>query len=551
MAAALQPALRDLVGVLDALRPELAAGRREALDALADLAAACQFHAGRRPEDRPVVALVGGTGTGKSTLLNRLLGRQVSANSFRRTFTSGAVLAVPDADAVPSTPAPWLGLPDPPVVAEALPVRGEPNRLTVAVVPGELTEKVLLADTPDLDGDRPEHHAVARRCFGWADAVAFVVTPEKYQLPDLPPLADLAARWRTPTVWVMNKADDAQTVADFAAQRADQDPDARLFVVPRDDSPYRPDADRDLDALSRALPTLRPDPAGAARRAADLAVRLHDQLVEPLRRDRAEATRVAARLRSLAAPAPGLDVAPMTRAVQRRLRERSVLYAIGPGKVLDRVKSLPGVLARLPRTAFDFFRDADAPADDAPPQVPTAPDFPRELRESMLALQGRIDDVLRESPLGDVGDWRLPADAAAAVAQEELDDLRRWLEDRWGGKPRDTALLEKLPGGDKVAKLSEAAPYLLTAYLAASGALFGHLDLLALGGYASVTALLERMSNEVLARTRKTNQTIGRRYAELARRQIGRAAAAAEARAVDEAALKQLAALVDRLAGPA
>ena len=53
-------------------------------------AAALRFHlrdAGRPPR---VVAILGGTGTGKSTLVNRLLGANVSAASFRRTFTAGA-----------------------------------------------------------------------------------------------------------------------------------------------------------------------------------------------------------------------------------------------------------------------------------------------------------------------------------------------------------------------------------------------------------------------------------------------------------------------------
>src|SRR4029079_14410367 len=56
----------------------------------ADLAAA-RFHL-RRSDDSPMLlAILGGTGTGKSTLLNRLLGADVTATSFRRTFTAGPI----------------------------------------------------------------------------------------------------------------------------------------------------------------------------------------------------------------------------------------------------------------------------------------------------------------------------------------------------------------------------------------------------------------------------------------------------------------------------
>ena len=54
-------------------------------------AAALRFHL-RDPGDRPpIVAIFGGTGTGKSTILNRLLGSDISAASFRRTYTAGAI----------------------------------------------------------------------------------------------------------------------------------------------------------------------------------------------------------------------------------------------------------------------------------------------------------------------------------------------------------------------------------------------------------------------------------------------------------------------------
>src|SRR6266566_9172114 len=88
-------------------------------------AKALMFHLrrGREKKARPaLVVLLGGTGTGKSTVTNRLLEGNVSAASFKRTFTSGAVAVVREEDVVPEG---WLGLEHRVVGSDALPVRGE------------------------------------------------------------------------------------------------------------------------------------------------------------------------------------------------------------------------------------------------------------------------------------------------------------------------------------------------------------------------------------------------------------------------------------------
>ncbi len=55
-------------------------------------AAALRFHLIPRDPNKPMlVAIIGGTGTGKSTLVNRLVGVEATATNFRRTFTAGSV----------------------------------------------------------------------------------------------------------------------------------------------------------------------------------------------------------------------------------------------------------------------------------------------------------------------------------------------------------------------------------------------------------------------------------------------------------------------------
>jgi hypothetical protein len=79
--------------------------------------------------------------------------------------------------------------------------------------------------------------------------------------------------------------------------------------------------------------------------------------------------------------------------------------------------------------------------------------------------------------------------------------------------------MKHLPGGAKLTKLAETAPYLLLIGLVAHHALFGT-DLLVLGGYSVATWLSERLSNEVSSHTRSTNARIAERFTRLAHEQL-------------------------------
>ena len=101
-----------------------------------------------------------------------------------------------------------------------------------------------------------------------------------------------------------------------------------------------------------------------------------------------------------------------------------------------------------------------------------------------------------------------------------MKDLNDWLQKRWNATPRDTVLLLKLlrhlPGGEKLTQWTEAAPYLLAIIVAAHHAIFGHVDLMILGGYSLATWLTEKLSNEVASRTRQANRAIAMRFERLA-----------------------------------
>ena len=208
----LEPLIERLDAMLVSAAPSLPPAARAAVDRWRTDAAAMRFHL-RRDVDKalPLLAIVGGTGTGKSTLVNRLLGREVSAASFRRTFTSGPVAIAARQQDVPDG---WLGLEHVAATEAELPARGRVGALVVVIV--DTPERLpVLVDTPDLDGDQPAHHAQADRVFRWSDAVLFLVTPEKYQMTELLPYYRLASRYALPALYVMNKCEEEAVLQDY------------------------------------------------------------------------------------------------------------------------------------------------------------------------------------------------------------------------------------------------------------------------------------------------------------------------------------------------
>jgi energy-coupling factor transporter ATP-binding protein EcfA2 len=146
------------------------------------------------PGDRAVVALVGGTGVGKSTLLNALAGREISAASVRRPTTSAPVAWLPAGDEDGLGPVlDWLEVP-----ARAR-VLGNGD--------GSGGQPAIL-DLPDLDSIEPEHRARVDELLPRVDAVVWVTDPEKYH--DALLHDEVLARWLPRLgrqLVVVNKAD--------------------------------------------------------------------------------------------------------------------------------------------------------------------------------------------------------------------------------------------------------------------------------------------------------------------------------------------------------
>jgi hypothetical protein len=337
---------------------------------------------------------------------------------------------------------------------------------------------------------------------------------------------------------VINKCEDAEVADDYREQLAGRDhPDADVFEIARDDAAYEPAADRGLAALREAVAALganrkADDSDGIEHRCGDVLTRMRDKVLDPLRRERRTADALMSALNVIRHGPLGVDVGPVAAQLQQRMREQSVLYLMGPQRVLDRARQVPELMVKLPRAAWRLMTQGDgmrsessAGSEQAVRQVP---DFGRLLMDELIVVQSRIDDLVRSEPaaegwIGADGEAYArsrvdPADAGR-IAEEELAELNAWMEQRRDARPRDTRTIDRLlqlvPGGERVSKWSESAPYLLAVIVATHGALFGPIDLAILGGFGLATWLGERLSNEVAGRVRETNRRIQRRFEQL------------------------------------
>jgi len=125
-----------------------------------------------------LVALVGSTGAGKSTLMNSLVGKQVSATGIRRPTTNSPVLACHPDDVR------WFAenvfLPTlPRVRQQGLAMPGRDGLLVLATSEG-MPKGVALLDTPDIDSVVQAHREFAHQFLDASDLWFFVTTARRY-----------------------------------------------------------------------------------------------------------------------------------------------------------------------------------------------------------------------------------------------------------------------------------------------------------------------------------------------------------------------------------
>ncbi len=197
--------MADLIQALDALDRLVALAGPVARED--DLARAAEVAARARRRrsllgETVVVALAGGTGSGKSSLLNAIAGEEVATTGAQRPVTSEPLAWIP------SNPEPGL--------VRLLDAIGIDER-----VGHEQDRKLALIDLPDTDSFEFSHRELVNRLLPQIDAVVWVVDPEKYHdrilhEDHIAPLAEHGSRF----IFALNQIDRIGA-AELAAVSAD------------------------------------------------------------------------------------------------------------------------------------------------------------------------------------------------------------------------------------------------------------------------------------------------------------------------------------------
>ncbi|CED92278.1 GTPase [Actinomyces succiniciruminis] len=123
-----------------------------------------------------VVALLGATGSGKSSLFNAICGVDAAPTAVTRPTTTQPLAALPaspapEADGAAGRLLDWLA------VDARVRLPESPSWGPASVGVGENT---ILLDLPDIDSDVRQHRVIAERLAGLVDVLVWVLDPEKY-----------------------------------------------------------------------------------------------------------------------------------------------------------------------------------------------------------------------------------------------------------------------------------------------------------------------------------------------------------------------------------
>jgi Dynamin family len=163
------------------------------------------------------VVVLGGTGTGKSTLFNALCGKPLSETGVERPKTSGPILYTHESCRIQEG-MPFSGMEvitiKPVSRGENKPTAGLSGHLLVLEHGREDFSHLILADTPDLDSVDLMNRRVAEDLYHLADAVVFVTSQEKYA--DEIPYLFLVRVLKEQRLYyfILNKAEESATRQD-------------------------------------------------------------------------------------------------------------------------------------------------------------------------------------------------------------------------------------------------------------------------------------------------------------------------------------------------
>lgn len=148
-----------------------------------------------------IICLMGGTGTGKSTLFNSLAGRKISDVGTRRPYTLQAVIHVHADWAEQLKSCPFL--------------KDNQSDAKLVTYSDSRPDAAILVDTPDFDSVEVSNRVIAENFFIISDTMLFVTSQEKYADLAGRKITEMAREWAKNTVFVMNKVASEAAYSDF------------------------------------------------------------------------------------------------------------------------------------------------------------------------------------------------------------------------------------------------------------------------------------------------------------------------------------------------
>ena len=183
--------LRDLTPALDLLDLAIASSDGLASEEDRSEAAAVAASARRRRDHLSggiLVAIAGGTGSGKSSLLNALAGREVASTSGLRPHTSEPLAWIPAGDAAIKALVAALGID--------------------TIIEHDDGHGLAFVDLPDLDSMDGGHRSLVEETLPLVDAVVWVFDPIKYHDPSIhDEFLARSTEYESVFIFVLNKID--------------------------------------------------------------------------------------------------------------------------------------------------------------------------------------------------------------------------------------------------------------------------------------------------------------------------------------------------------
>ncbi len=237
-----------LVGLLEKLDLTLALAKEvldeDQIDSTASLAKTARARLAY-PDDLIIAALAGGTGSGKSSILNAISGEEMADVGGVRPTTSEP-LAVAEPGRIGS-------------------VSGYLDELGIEVVPAASAPSwLVLVDLPDTDSVEVEHRHLVETLLPSIDVVVWVADPEKYRDESLHSLIRRLTAHEGQMVFVLNQVDRlseegrAQVVADFGVSLGEDGLADPTVIATAANPPSGPALG--VDDLVEALHRLATDP---------------------------------------------------------------------------------------------------------------------------------------------------------------------------------------------------------------------------------------------------------------------------------------------------